>query len=44
MTVPKLFRHPGLVPGSNVPRVNGAWVKPTGGCRNEPGMTEGKRA
>ena len=52
MNTPKLLRHPGLVPGSTVPRTNGAWIKRNSGCRNKallsvaegPGMTEGKGA
>jgi 4-diphosphocytidyl-2-C-methyl-D-erythritol kinase len=37
---PLFPRHPGLVPGSNVPPTPSAGAVLHGGCRDEPGMTE----
>jgi hypothetical protein len=35
-----MIRHPGLVPGSNVPRKKWLVRLRNVGCRNESGMTE----
>jgi hypothetical protein len=40
-----ILRHPGLVPGSTVPRYQRPMGVRDGGCRDEPGMTvEANRA
>ncbi|GGB22745.1 hypothetical protein GCM10011380_10490 [Sphingomonas metalli] len=37
---PQPHRHPGLVPGSTIPQAQMPDAVPTGGCRNESGMTD----